>query len=300
MKNRIANYVVLMLALVVTSAFVQSAAAQRFKAVMVQGGSSLAQVSSGGSSVWALGTNGHPYIFNAGKFVQANSIVVSQIAAGGGDVGRHDAVWARDSAGKVYRGAYNGTSASFSQVTASGFVTLIAVGVGYQGNCHPYEVWILNSSAAIYRYDYCSKTFTPVNGILCSLWVGGGDAWGNDCSGNIFRFNVATGVFDQIPGALDEIAVGPNGVFGISGDSLIWEFQDNIQNFIQLPGTLAHIAAGGNGVWGINSSQQIYRLEPSTATFGRIPGSLVSISVGSGGGVWGIDAAGKGYKFTSP
>ena len=59
------------------------------------------------------------------------------------------------------------------------------------------------------------------------------------------------------------------------------------------------LQAGGNGVWAIGSNQNIYRLDESGARFIQLPGALVSISVGSGGGVWGLDGSGKAYGFTA-
>jgi hypothetical protein len=300
MKNKTVNALAKAFSVVLGIALVQSASAQSFKKIKVKGGAALVQVSSGGSSVWGLASNGHPYIFNGKQFVLANNISLSQISVGGGNAAQADTVWARDSGGAIYSAAKSGTTWTFTQVPSRNLFTHVVAGPGYQDSCHPYEVWALNSGAQIFRYDFCGKNFALVNGILCSAWVGGGDMWGNDCLGNIFRYNFATGGFDQIPGALTEIAVGPNGVFGISSDTLIWEFHDNIQNFTQLPGSLGKIAAGGNGVWGLNSAQQVYRLEPGTATFVQVSGQMASISVGSGGGVWGIDNSGKVYAFTTP
>ena len=62
MKNQIENSLVKMLALVLGIACAQPAPAQTFKRAKVQGGAALVQVSSGGASVWALASNGKPYI----------------------------------------------------------------------------------------------------------------------------------------------------------------------------------------------------------------------------------------------
>jgi Tectonin domain len=71
------------------------------------------------------------------------------------------------------------------------------VGIGYQDNCHPYEVWGLNPGANIYRYNFCGQNFEQVAGTLGTLSVGGGDIWGINGNGNIFAFNFATLGFDQ-------------------------------------------------------------------------------------------------------
>ena len=298
MKNQTGNSLVVMLALALGIACMQSASAQTFKKVNVAGNAPLAQVSAGGASVWALASNGKPYILKGGSFALANAISLSQIAVGGGNTRQADTVWALDSSGKIYHASKSGTTWVFPPVP--GVLSFIAVGAGYQDNCHPYEVWGLNPSAQIFRYDFCTKSFGQLPGTLGSLSVGGGNIWGINGSGTIFRFNFATLTFDQIPpGLLAQLTVGPNGVWGINPSSQAFEFHGNTQTFDQLPGSLTQIQAGGNGVWGLNSGQ-IFRLEPSTAAFVRIPGVLVSISVGSGGGVWGINSAKQVFAFTTP
>src|ERR1700738_2038128 len=74
-----------MLALALGIVCTQSAPAQTFKRVNVQGGAALIQIAPGGASVWALASSGHPYIFKTNKFVLANNIYLCQIAVGGGN-----------------------------------------------------------------------------------------------------------------------------------------------------------------------------------------------------------------------
>jgi hypothetical protein len=297
MKNQIAKSLVKMLALVVGIACAQAAPAQTFKRAIVQGGALLTQVSSGGASVWALAGNGHPYIFKNKQFTLANSISLTQIAVGGGNAFQADTVWGLNSSGSIYKAHLSGSTWIFSKIP--GVLDFIAVGPGYADNCHPYEVWGLNPAAQIFRYNFCGKKFEQAPGTLGSLAVGGGDMWGINGNGEIYRFNFGTGGFDQLPGSLTQVTVGPNGFWGLYSDQ-IYEFYDNIQDFAQLPGSLARIAAGGNGVWGLDSSGGIYRLEPTTSSFVQIPGVLTSISVGSGGGVWGINSAKHAYVFSTP
>jgi Tectonin domain len=298
MKNQIAKSLVKMLALVLGIACAQTAPAQTFKLAKVQGGAALVQVSSGGASVWALASNGNPYIFKNKQFVLANTISLTHIAVGGGNTFQTDAVWGLNSSGSVYQAHLTGSTWVFSKIP--GVLDFIAVGAGYNDNCHPYEIWGLNSAAQIYRYNFCEKNFDQISGTLGSLAVGGGDIWGINGDGQIFRFNFSTLLFDQISGILSQITVGPNDVWGVNPDSQIYEFRDNVQEFLELPGLLTQIQAGGDGVWGLNSSQEIFRLEPSTSLFGQIPGLLVSISVGSGGGVWGINSSNAAYVFSTP
>jgi len=297
MKNQIGNSLAVILALVLGIGCTQSAPAQTFKRVNVKGGVALVQIAAGGASVWARANNGNPYILKGKQFVLANSINLSQIAVGGGNALQADAVWGLDYSDNIYSATRSGSTWVFSKVP--GALGLIAVGPGYHDNCHPYEVWGLDISSQIFRYNFCGKTFDQVPGSLISLAVGGGDMWGTNSNGAIFRFNFATGSFDQLPGTLTQITVGPNGLWGLF-DTQIYEFYDNIQNFSQLPGVLVDLHAGGDGVWGLTSSGQIFRLEPSTSTFVQIPGILARISVGSGGGVWGINGAKEAYWFSTP
>jgi virginiamycin B lyase len=298
MKSQIEKFHVKMLALVLGIAGAQAAPAQTFKNVPAKGGAALVQVSSGGASVWALTKSGKPYIYQNKQFVLANGITLKQIAVGGGSKFQADTVWGLNSAGNVYKGSGSGTTWTFTEI--AGTLDFIAVGAGTTDKCHPYEVWGVNTATHIFRYNFCNNDFDQIAGLLTSVAVGGGDIWGLNSSEDIFRYNFSTGAFDAISGTLSQIAVGPNSVWGINSASHIFEFYDNTQEFSQLTGALADIQAGGEGVWGLNSAQAIFRLEPSTSTFVQVPGSLVSLSVGSGGGVWGINSSGHAYAFSTP
>jgi hypothetical protein len=298
MKNQIRSAFFNMLVFVLGIACTQAASAQTFRRVIVGGGVKLAQVAAGGASVWARSTTGKPYIFKTNKFVKANSISLTQIAVGGGSAVQPDTVWGLDSSNNVYTAVKSGSTWLF--VRAPGVLDFIAVGPGYQDNCHFYEVWGLNPAAEIYRYNYCLQNWEQVQGTLGTLAVGGGDIWGLNGNGQVFRFDFRTSVFNSMPGPLSQIAVGPNDAWGLSSNSKIYQFFDDVQNFLQLSGVLTQIGAGGNGVWGLNSSGEIFRLEPSRSSFLQVPGTLGSISVGSGGGVWGINGSGEVYSFSTP
>jgi hypothetical protein len=300
MKNQKGNSLVVMLALALGIACMQSAPAQTFKKVKVQLNTPLVQVASGGASVWALASNGNPCVFKGKSFVLANTISLSQIAVGGGNAAQADTVWGLNSSGSIYRASKSGTSWTFSQVPGS--LDDIQVGPGYQGSCHPYEVWGLNTGSEIFRYNFCTNSFDQEPGFLCDIHVGGGDIWGAQCGPNVFRFNFSTGVFDQINSpfaAFPALTVGPNGVWALS-NSIPYVFDLFFNTFTPIAGgPLTQIQAGGNGVWGIRS-QFIFRLENGSFEWiGSTPG-LVSISVGSGGGVWGLDSFGKAYAFSTP
>ena len=303
MKSQLGKSLVKMLALVLGMACTQFAAAQHFKRVNVTGGRRLIQIVSGGASVWARATNGNPYILKAGTFVLANRISITQIAVGGGNAVKGDTVWGLDSAGRIYHAHLSGTSWVFSQVP--GVLDLIAVGIGYQDNCHPYEVWGLNPSAQIYRYSFCSKSFEQVPGTLGSLAVGGGDIWGINGNGDLYWFNFATLNFDpqDVPSqTLTQVTVGPNDVWGVTTASQATKC-DTI-DCLSSGGTFTQIQAGGDGIWAIDPTQQIFRVETVhphfVQNFVQMPAALVSISVGSGGGVWGLNGAGQPFGFTTP
>ena len=222
MKNQIAKSLVKMLALVLGIACAQPAPAQTFKRAKVQGGAALVQVSSGGASVWALASNGNPYIFKNKQFVLANTISLTHIAVGGGNTFQADAVWGLNSSGNVYRAHLSGSTWVFSQVP--GVLDFIAVGAGYNDNCHPYEVWGLNTSAQIFRYNFCVKNWDQIGGTVGSLAVGGGDIWGINGNGEVYRFNFSTLLFDQIPGTLSQVTVGTNSAWGVNLSTEVYEF----------------------------------------------------------------------------
>ena len=297
MENQAGKSFVKILALVLGMIWVQSAPAQTFKRVIVKGGAPLVQIASGGASVWARANNGKPYILKAGKFVLANNISLTQLAVGGGNAFQGDAVWGLDSSGNIYSASKSGASYVFNPMP--GVLDFIAVGPGYQDNCHPYEVWGLNPSAQIFRFNYCLQNWEQVAGTLSTLSVGSGEAWGLNGNGDVFRFNFTTLAFEQMhAGSYTQITVGINAVFANDLEDFPLEWTQ--LGVVSLPKRLIQIQAGGDGVWGIGSSQQIYRLQPFTNSLTQIPGALVSISVGSGGGVWGIDSSGKAYAFSTP
>jgi Tectonin domain len=299
MKNQKENSLVITVALALGIACMQSAPAQTFKQAKVNGKAPLVQVASGGASVWALASNGKPYIFSGESFVLANNISLTQIAVGGGTAAQADEVWGLNSSGSIYRASKSGGSWVFSQVP--GVLDFIAVGPGYHDRCHPYEVWGLNSDSQIYRYNFCGNNFDQVPGILCEVQVGGGDVWGAQCGPNVFRFNFSTLTFDQISdpfGSIPALTVGPNGIWAIdTSTSAVYQYDDFL-GFKLINCCFTQIQAGGNGVWAL-SGKSIYRLEPSTLNFVRVPGSLISISTGNRG-VWGINSSHQVFAFSTP
>src|SRR6266849_3945797 len=90
MKNQSGKFLVQVLALSLGIACTQSSPAQSFKKVKVAGSAPIVQVASGGVSVWALASNGNPYVLKGKSFALANTISLSQIAVGGGNAAQAD------------------------------------------------------------------------------------------------------------------------------------------------------------------------------------------------------------------
>ncbi len=293
MKSRMIRLFTVLLSLLFAIAGSRPATAQSFKVVKVQGCLALTQISSGGASVWALATNGHPYIYKGTQFVLASSAVsLSQISAGGGSLRQSDTVWALDSSGNIYHAVKSATAWTFQQVPGTGFFTQIVAGAGYLDSCHPYEVWGLNSNAQIFHYNFCSGNFDTVAGILCSLAVGGGETWGTDCSGNLYIYDFSNGAFEPTNQVFTQIAVGADSVWGIDGSGVLWKLYSGSYG-----SGIAQIAAG-SGLWFIDSGGRTGHIGPTGIESISAP-TLTSIKVGEGGGVWGL-SFGKPYAFSTP
>jgi hypothetical protein len=301
MKNKKLNSLAVVLTLVLGMTFNRSASAQTFKQVNVQGKVPIIQVAPGGASVWALASSGHPYIYKANHFASASGIFLCQISVGGGNLAQADGVFGLDCSGNIYRASLNGTTWSFSQIP--GVLDVIHVGPGYRDSCHPYEVWGLNQFGQIYRYNYCSSQFDQEPGALCDIHVGGGDIWGVDCGRDAFRFNFTTGFFDQIPtqfSAIAQLAISSSGDVWAqdTSDSIVYKYNDDANAFVSFGCCVTDVQAG-DGVWVLDGSN-IYRWEPSALKFGQVGGSFISVSVGSGGGVWGINSSHQVFAFSTP
>ena len=317
MKNRPRKSFVAMLALVLGMACTQFAPAQTFKRVRVYGGVPLVQVSAGGASVWARASNGNPYILKGKQFVLANSIFLTQIAVGGGNLRQADAVWGLDSSGNIYRASKSGTTWVFNQMP--GVLSQIAVGPSYSGygpsgwsSCYPYEVWGLNPSSEIYRFNYCSNNWEWIPGILTKLALGGGQVWGMNGNGQVYRFLGYTPdpSWMQIPtiSPLADISAGPSGLWGIRlQDNALLQLDENLRRinayyppWQQWYTPVVGVWVGGDGVWTTYSSDLMFipQADPSAPVFRGFP-SPVAISAG-GAGVWGINSSGQVYAFSAP
>jgi len=302
MKKQSGKFSLVILAAVLGLVCAQLGFAQTFKSVTNSEGALMAQVSAGGSSVWAIDAFGANYIYSGPEsefLIQVSPAQFVQIAAGGGNQfqSQPDAVWALDTSHNIY----TLTDSGFVQV--SGALVQITVGPGYQDSCHPYEVWGINLTNEVFRYDYCSGQFNQEpNTTLAQIAAGGAGVWGLATkTGQIFELDFASHAFNKVTGKFGQIAVGNNGVWGIDGSGNVHQWNTVTQKFAIMPGiSLTQISAGGNGVWGLTSSGQIFRLDASSQTFVQIPGTLVTISAGTGGGVWGINSSGAVFAFSTP
>lgn len=302
MRSQTGKYLVMMLAVILAMACLQPSSAQTFKKVKVYGGVPLVQVSAGGVSVWALAANGNPYIYKGTQFVLANTISLTQIAVGGGNLRQKDTVWALNSAGNIYQASKSGTSWVFNQMT--GVLSFITVGLGYQDKCHPYEVWGLNPSAQIYRFDYCIGNWEYIAGTLQTIAVGGGGVSGINGNGELFRFNNAANSFFLVPRlttSMTQVAVGPDSVWALDTGQVLDSIDPGGPCCGLAGAPFTQIRAGGDGVSGIVSNGAVFRVSYPEFRLMEIGNVLLtSISVGSGAGVWGINSAGQVYAYSAP
>ncbi len=285
------------LAFLCWTSLVVPSSAQQF--VQVKG--TLDSVSAGRNEVFGVDTSHSVWRYHAttksfGKIAKASLV---NVVVGGGTVSQLDEVWGLNSNGSIYR--FNYTSKTFGQIP--GVLTQIAVGIGIgiTDNCHPYEVWGLNSNV-IYRYNYCTSGFDIVNGQLTQVATGGGDVWGINSSDSIFHFDAESRAFVSVPGNLVQIAVGVNDVLGVNHQNQLFRYDFGAGTFIQLDLTnTVQVAAGGDGVWFLdNTSDNVYTLNSATASLLSINGLLKSVAVGSGAGVFGINNSDEVFTFVRP
>jgi len=252
--------------LVCWASFIVPASAQHFQAVT----GTLASVSAGRSEVFGLDSDAAVWRYapSTKSFVKIENAFLGSVAVGGGSDSQADAVWGVSANGGIFK--FNFQTKIFDAVP--GVLSQIAVGVGNQDKCHPYEVWGVNSAHAIFRYNNCSKEFVKVSGLLSQVATGGGDVWGLSSSNteNIFHFNFATQKFVSVQGVLS------------------------------LAASIAQVAAGGDGVWAVSTATTIGRFDPSAESLIGVQGNLKSIAVGSGAGVFGVNDSDAVFAFIRP
>jgi hypothetical protein len=294
-------------------ASIQFAPAQTFKKVNVKGGAKMVQVAAGAVSVWGLAANGNPYIYKGTQFVLANTISLTKIAVGGGNLRQKDTVWAVDAAGRIYQATKSGTSWVFNQMP--GILSSIVVGAGHDDQCHPYEVWGLNPSSEIYRFNYCLKNWEWIPGILTKLAIGGGMVWGMNGDGQVYWFlGSYYNSWQQVPtlSPLADISAGPSGLWGIrlqdnallQLDENYWQINKNYAPWRQWYTPVTGVWAGGDGVWANlavgDHSDLMFIPEAIPASGGFLSGpTFVAISA-AGAGVWGLDGLGQVWALSAP
>lgn len=189
----------------------------------------------------------------------------------------------------------------FKQVTG----TLAQVAAGRN------EVWGLDASHNVYRYNATGKKFNKLGTVLLTqISVGGGtlmqndEIWGINGGGHVFQFDYATGKLNQIPGSLKQVAVGegdidschPYEVWGVNSAQGVFRYDYCTLQFVSVTGALTHVATGGGDVWGLNSSEGIFQFNFNTSAWTQIQGFLSQITVGAND-VWGLDSTGKVYRY---
>ena len=318
---------VLCLLLICSAAAVVPASAQHFKRM----NGSLTQIAAGRNEVWGL--NGSTiYRFNSStqKFAEVKG-TLTQIAVGGGTLLQKDEVWGIANGYFVYH--FNFKTNSFDEV-GCGFLSClqlsqIAVGPGYEDNCHPYEVWGIADNQyigyATYRYNYCTSGFdnipNPTDDNFSQIATGGGDVWTIDPYGYVWEYESVLGGFwfgqgpaySTIPG-FEQISVGVNNVWTVNSGFWNWAPSTQYDQYSVTLGVSANqTATGGDGAWviydasGANGliARYDFQLGPNSGGYGSggfsSPFSLTSpavqIAVGSGAGVWAIDTENRVYMF---
>jgi hypothetical protein len=283
-----------LLVLVCWAAFVVPASAQHFQQIT----GTLASVSAGRNEVFGVDSHAVVWRLNATKnaFTKVKKASLVQIAVGGGTLSQLDEVWGLNAKTEIFRFDY--TSKTFVQIT--GELIQIAVGPGNQDDCHPYEVWGVNPNDSIFRYNYCTEAFDEITGFLSQVATGDGDVWGINSAGQIFHFNFARQSFASVPGTLTQIAVGVNDMWGVNSSHNVFRY-DPTSGLVDSEGaSTAKVSVGGDGVWIIDISNKMWRFDSGSESFINVTGELNSISVGSGAGVFGINAAGNVFTFVRP
>lgn len=286
----------------------------------------LAQIAVGSDGeVWGVNAQGQIYRFNAQTqhWMQIPGLM-KQIA-----VGFDGAVWGVDASDGVHR--YNVASGEFEQTP--GALTSIAVSADGEAwglnNLTVYHfdrlrqawtgvqqglaqisaggggnIWALDSSGAVYKYDGTAGQFAATGGAPLAhiAAAANGAVWGLDRADGIHTYvtqQQASGVFHQLPASLTQIAVGEdNSVWAIGSGNLIYMYNAASQNWTVVPGELVQVAVGrGDHVWGINAQQQIYRHDPQSGGWDYVSGALAQVVVGANGDVWGINSGEQTYHF---
>jgi hypothetical protein len=211
---------------------------------------SLSQISADGLLVCGINTSSDVFCTEGTgfNFVQLPG-KLTQISAHG------DAIWGINASQDVYQ--YDFTSQTFKQVPGK----LVQISVDAIPGQTPAVVGI-DANQNIYFSN--GTQFVQIPGQLTQIAVGGAgtEVWGINASQQIYRFNFDNNTFVQVPGSLKMISVGGPvghvGVWGLNAANNVFEFVEGT-GFVQIPGQLTQIAVFGDNVWGINSNQDVFR-----------------------------------------
>jgi len=199
-------------------------------------------------------------------------------------------VFGLDSDSAVWR--YAPSTKSFAKI---GDASLTEVAVGGGSDSQADGVWGVNSGGGVFKFNFQTKVFDAIPGVLTQITVGIGnqdkchpyEVWGINSADHIFRYNFCSKEFFQVAGGLRQVATGGGDVWGLNSSSTenIFHFDFATNKFVSVPGVLSQIAVGVNDVWGINSASSIFRYNPTSNTFNSLATGAGQVSVG-GDGVW--------------
>ena len=105
--------------------------------------------------------------------------------------------------GQIYH--FNFGTKTFTQVTGSLRQIVVGEGKVETESCHPYEVWGIDASDNIFRYNYCTpKKFEQIPGSLSVIATGGGSVWELNSSAQIYYHYIPFQEFVQVQGSLNK------------------------------------------------------------------------------------------------
>lgn len=230
---------------------------------------------------------------------------LTQVAAGRAEI------WGL-SAHLPYR--FNPATKAFARVSTPTGFTQIAVGGGTPLQSD--QVWALDGTGHTFQFNFGTKTFVNVPGVLSQIVVGEGDqdkchpyeVWGIAPDSTVWRYNNCNPQWEQVqvPNPFTVIATGGGDVWGLDEFAQIWHYGGT---WVQVTkggffGTLQQITVGVNDVWGLDGNGSIYRFDPFTQSFvfwpNSVDGALVLVQIVAGGnGVWGLGASGQIFRLDS-
>lgn len=131
-----------------------------------------------------------------------------------------------------------------------------------------------------------AQHFEQIPGSLTQVAAGRAEVWGINASQQVYRFNATTVEFVQVAGKLKQVAVGggsllqTDAVWGLNAGSEIFQYNFTTKKLVQVTGELTQITVGDGDtdnchpyeVWGINAGQEVFRFNyaPSCSTIFRV------------------------------